>query len=170
MPALLLTGAIIMIGGLVLFVVWFEYLWALIKALAPLAIIGVGAIVTYFGWEEKKDRSGAFLDFSSPSEASRYQAEALAYQEKLDGIQEETRAKELEKTTEQILAKDDFKEAETPEEKDSEGTVESAPEASTEEAASTEPKAPSTTLAEERSSGDTDSASSQAGDDAENKA
>jgi hypothetical protein len=87
MPALLLTGAVIMIGGLVLFVVWFEYLWALLKALAPLAIIGIGAIVTYYGWEEKKDRSGAFLDFSSPSEASRYQAEALAYQEKLDGIQ-----------------------------------------------------------------------------------
>jgi hypothetical protein len=114
MPALLLTGAVIMIGGLVLFVVWFEYLWALIKALAPLAIIGIGAIVTYFGWEEKKDRSGAFLDFSSPSEASRYQAEALAYQEKLDGIQEASREKELEKNAELVLEKDDFKEADEP--------------------------------------------------------
>jgi uncharacterized membrane protein YgcG len=111
MPALLLTGALIMVGGLVLFVVWFEYLWALIKALAPLAVIGCGAIVTYFGWEEKKDRSGAFLDFSSPSEASRYQAEALAYQEKLDGIQEAGREKELEKSAELNLEKDDLKEA-----------------------------------------------------------
>ncbi|MDR2340485.1 MAG: hypothetical protein LBF40_10210 [Deltaproteobacteria bacterium] len=111
MPALLLTGAVIMIGGLVLFVVWFEYLWALIKALAPLAIIGVGAVVTYFGWEEKKDRSGAFLDFSSPSEASRYQAEALAYQEKLDGIQDAT-VKEADVAAEVILEKEDFKEIE----------------------------------------------------------
>ncbi|MDR2353863.1 MAG: hypothetical protein LBF22_12065 [Deltaproteobacteria bacterium] len=111
MPALLLTGAIIMIAGLVLFVVWFEYLWALIKALAPLAIIGVGAIVTYFGWEEKKDRSGAFLDFSSPTEASRYQAEALAYQEKLDGIQEASLAKDKDKYPDAVLEKDDFKEA-----------------------------------------------------------
>jgi hypothetical protein len=114
MPALLLTGAIIMIGGLVLFVVWFEYLWALIKALAPLAIIGVGAIVTYFGWEEKKDRSGAFLDFSSPSEASRYQAEALAYQEKLDGIQVASKAKVKDKDSELVLEKDDFQEATDP--------------------------------------------------------
>ncbi|MDR2200180.1 MAG: hypothetical protein LBR53_12170 [Deltaproteobacteria bacterium] len=111
MPALLLTGAVIMIGGLVLFVVWFEYLWALIKALAPLAIITVGAIVTYFGWEEKKDRGGAFLDFSSPSEASRYQAEALAYQEKLDGIQEGAPPADPDNSAELVLEKDDLKEA-----------------------------------------------------------
>ncbi|MDR2302614.1 MAG: hypothetical protein LBF38_11320, partial [Deltaproteobacteria bacterium] len=40
----------------------------------------------YFGWEERKDSKGAFIDFSSPDEASRYQAEALAYQEKIDNL------------------------------------------------------------------------------------
>jgi hypothetical protein len=79
----------IILGGGVLFAVWFEYLWQLVKALLPVALIGVGGVIAYFGWEEKKDRRGAFLDFSSPTEASRYQAEALAYQEKINGFSEE---------------------------------------------------------------------------------
>ncbi|MDR1081424.1 MAG: hypothetical protein LBQ79_10805 [Deltaproteobacteria bacterium] len=90
MPALLIIGVVIILGGGVLFAVWFEYLWQLVKALLPLALIGVGGVIAYFGWEEKKDRKGAFLDFSSPTEASRYQAEALAYQEKINGFSEET--------------------------------------------------------------------------------
>ncbi|MDR1037333.1 MAG: hypothetical protein LBT40_12430 [Deltaproteobacteria bacterium] len=89
MPALLIIGVVIILGGGVLFAVWFEYLWQLVKALLPLALIGVGGVIAYFGWEEKKDRKGAFLDFSSPTEASRYQAEALAYQEKINGFSEE---------------------------------------------------------------------------------
>lgn len=89
MPALLIIGLVIILGGGVLFAVWFEYLWQLVKALLPLALIGVGGVIAYFGWEEKKDRRGAFLDFSSPTEASRYQAEALAYQEKINGFQED---------------------------------------------------------------------------------
>jgi hypothetical protein len=90
MPALLIIGLVIILGGGVLFAVWFEYLWNLIRALLPLALIGVGGVIAYFGWEEKKDRRGAFLDFSSPTEASRYQAEALAYQEKINGFNEES--------------------------------------------------------------------------------
>ncbi|MDR2459223.1 MAG: hypothetical protein LBE38_00365 [Deltaproteobacteria bacterium] len=92
MPALLIIGILVILGGLTLFIVWFEYLWELIKAILPLAIIGIGGIMAYFGWEEKKDRRGAFIDFSSPTEASRYQAEALAYQEKLSGFQEDSLA------------------------------------------------------------------------------
>jgi hypothetical protein len=89
MPALLIIGLVIILGGGVLFAVWIEYLWQLVKALLPLALIGVGGVIAYFGWEEKKDRKGAFLDFSSPTEASRYQAEALAYQEKINGFSED---------------------------------------------------------------------------------
>jgi hypothetical protein len=92
MPALLIIGILIIIGGLTLFVFWFEYLWALVKAFLPLGIIVVGGITAYFGWEAKKDRRGAYLDFSSPTEASRYQAEALAYQEKLSDFQDESLA------------------------------------------------------------------------------
>ncbi|MDR2142160.1 MAG: hypothetical protein LBR11_10305 [Deltaproteobacteria bacterium] len=89
MPILFIIGLIIVAGGLVLFVSWFDFFWILIKALAPLAIITLGGVLTYFGWEERKDRKGAILDFSSPAEASRYQAEALAYQERLNNLQEE---------------------------------------------------------------------------------
>ncbi|MDR1041804.1 MAG: hypothetical protein LBR80_16895 [Deltaproteobacteria bacterium] len=92
MPALLIIGLVIILGGGVLFAVWFEYLWELIKAILPLTLIGVGGVIAYFGWEEKKDRKGAFLDFSSPTEASRYQAEALAYQEKINGFNEDAAA------------------------------------------------------------------------------
>ncbi|MDR1873122.1 MAG: hypothetical protein LBS60_14570 [Deltaproteobacteria bacterium] len=88
MPILLIIGLLIIVGGLVLFVSWFGFFWALIKALAPLAIIALGGVLTYFGWEERKDRKGAVMDFSSPAEASRYHAEALAYQEKLNSLQD----------------------------------------------------------------------------------
>ncbi|MDR2351826.1 MAG: hypothetical protein LBF22_01470 [Deltaproteobacteria bacterium] len=115
MPILLIVGVLLIIGGLTLFVVWIEHLWDLIKALAPLGIISVGAIITYFGWEEKKDRTGAFLDFSSPSEASRYQAEALAYQEKLNDLQEGSLAEDPTEVTEAIAeAQGDFSSPETP--------------------------------------------------------
>jgi hypothetical protein len=88
MPILFIVGLLIIVGGLILFVSWFSFFWALLKALAPLAIITLGGVLTYFGWEERKDRKVAVMDFSSPAEASRYQAEALAYQEKLNSLQE----------------------------------------------------------------------------------
>ncbi|MDR1085232.1 MAG: hypothetical protein LBP22_10350 [Deltaproteobacteria bacterium] len=88
MPILFVIGLLIIIGGLTLFVSWFGYFWELLKALLPLVIVTLGGVLTYFGWEERKDRKGAVLDFSSPAEASRYQAEALAYQEKLSGLQD----------------------------------------------------------------------------------
>jgi hypothetical protein len=87
MPILLAVGILIIAGGLALFVTWSSFFWILFKALAPLAVITLGGVLTYFGWEERKDRKGAVLDFSSPAEASRYHAEALAYQEKLNGFQ-----------------------------------------------------------------------------------
>jgi hypothetical protein len=88
MPILFIIGLLIVIGGLVLFVSWFSFFWILIKALFPLAVVVLGGVLTYFGWEERKDRKGAVLDFSSPAEASRYHAEALAYQEKLNSLQD----------------------------------------------------------------------------------
>jgi hypothetical protein len=88
MPILFIIGLFIVVGGLVLFVSWFSFFLILVKALLPLAVIALGGILTYFGWEERKDRKGAVMDFSSPAEASRYQAEALAYQEKLNSLQE----------------------------------------------------------------------------------
>ncbi|MDR2368475.1 MAG: hypothetical protein LBF58_10300 [Deltaproteobacteria bacterium] len=69
-----------------MFVAWFGYFWQVFKAFLPLFIIALGGLLTYFGWEERKDTKGAFIDFSSPDEASRYQAEALAYQEKIDKL------------------------------------------------------------------------------------
>ncbi|MDR2387062.1 MAG: hypothetical protein LBE80_05685 [Deltaproteobacteria bacterium] len=83
MPLLLVIGGILIFFGLALFVAWFSYFWQVFKAFLPLFIIALGGLLTYFGWEERKDSKGAFIDFSSPDEASRYQAEALAYQEKI---------------------------------------------------------------------------------------
>jgi hypothetical protein len=88
MPLLLIIGCALILGGISLFVAWAEYFWLLFKALFPLVIISFGGIMAYFGWEERKDRKGAVLEFSSPAEASRYQAEALAYQEKINNLQE----------------------------------------------------------------------------------
>ncbi|MDR1577484.1 MAG: hypothetical protein LBT86_04545 [Deltaproteobacteria bacterium] len=103
MPVLLIVGLLIIAGGLVLFVSWFSFFWILIKALTPLALLTLGGALTYFGWEERKDRKGALLDFSSPAEASRYQAEARLYQEKLNNFQGEDEEpgspRDLEKTT-----------------------------------------------------------------------
>jgi hypothetical protein len=86
MPLLLVIGGILILFGLALFVAWFGYFWQVFKAFLPLFIIALGGLLTYFGWEERKDTKGAFIDFSSPDEASRYQAEALAYQEKIDKL------------------------------------------------------------------------------------
>ncbi|MDR1487423.1 MAG: hypothetical protein LBT62_05465 [Deltaproteobacteria bacterium] len=86
MPLLFIIGCVLILGGLVLFISWIGYFWLLFKALFPLAIMSLGAVLAYFGWEERKDQKGAFLEFSSPAEATRYQAEALAYQEKIDTL------------------------------------------------------------------------------------
>jgi hypothetical protein len=88
MPLLLIIGCVLILAGIALFVAWAGYFWLLFKALFPLVIIALGGLMTYFGWEEKKDRKGAFLEFSTPAEATRYQADALAYQEKINNLQE----------------------------------------------------------------------------------
>ncbi|MDR2350062.1 MAG: hypothetical protein LBF41_05470 [Deltaproteobacteria bacterium] len=90
MPALLIVGVIVILGGLALFALWIEHLLVVVKAVLPLGLMSLGGIMVYFGWEERKGGPASFMDFSSPAEASRYQAEALAYQEKLNGFQEES--------------------------------------------------------------------------------
>ncbi|MDR1296654.1 MAG: hypothetical protein LBO05_04625 [Deltaproteobacteria bacterium] len=88
MPPLLVIGAVLFLGGLALLVTWFEYVWMVLKVFLTFGLLGAGGLLAYFGWEERKDRQNAFLDFSSPAEASRYQSEARAYQEKLNQLQE----------------------------------------------------------------------------------
>ncbi|MDR0354127.1 MAG: hypothetical protein LBJ64_00045 [Deltaproteobacteria bacterium] len=92
MPLLLVIGAVLIAGGIFLFAHWFEFFLKALKVVTPLGIIGLGGLLTYFGWEELRDKKRAFMDFSSPAEASRYQAEALAYQEKLDNFRSQTDA------------------------------------------------------------------------------
>ncbi|MDR1111715.1 MAG: hypothetical protein LBP92_13735 [Deltaproteobacteria bacterium] len=86
MPLLLIVGGFLILGGLALLIVWLNEFLLVFKAFLPLLVISLGGLLAYFGWEERKDSQRAFLDFSSPDEASRYQAEALAYQEKIDSL------------------------------------------------------------------------------------
>ncbi|MDR1310179.1 MAG: hypothetical protein LBL95_09855 [Deltaproteobacteria bacterium] len=86
MPLLLIVGGFLVLGGLALLIVWLNEFLLVFKAFFPLLVISLGGLLAYFGWEERKDSQRAFLDFSSPDEASRYQAEALAYQEKIDSL------------------------------------------------------------------------------------
>jgi hypothetical protein len=86
MPLLLIIGAVLVVAGLALLVAWFGALLVVLKAFLPLGVIGLGGLLAYFGWEERQDRKGAMMDFSSPAEADRYQADALAYQERIDRI------------------------------------------------------------------------------------
>ncbi|MDR2442254.1 MAG: hypothetical protein LBE31_01885 [Deltaproteobacteria bacterium] len=88
MPLLLIIGGFLILIGIALLITWFGVFIILIKILLPLVVIGLGALLAYFGWEEKKDRHNAFIDFSSPAEASRYQADALAYKEKIKKLSE----------------------------------------------------------------------------------
>jgi hypothetical protein len=88
MPLLLVIGGALILAGLALLVAWFGALVTVLKAIAPLGVIGLGGLLAYFGWEERRDRLGAVMDFSSPAEANRYQADALAYQESIDQIGE----------------------------------------------------------------------------------
>jgi hypothetical protein len=103
MPLLLVIGGVLILFGLALFVAWFGYFWQVFKAFLPLFVIALGGLLTYFGWEERKDSRGAFLDFSSPDEASRYQAEALAYQEKIDSLVETNDQQLLESNDQHLL-------------------------------------------------------------------
>ncbi len=84
MPALLIVGLVALVLGLVLFIVWFVHIAALLKATVAIAFIVGGAVAAYLGWEELRDRKGPNIDFSSPDEASRYKAEARAYQAELN--------------------------------------------------------------------------------------
>lgn len=86
MPVLLIAGLLIAIVGLVLFFAWFGAIWAIIKAFIPLALMSVGAVAAYLGWEEWRDRRAPAMDFSSPDEAQRYKCEAKAYQAELNEI------------------------------------------------------------------------------------
>lgn len=86
MPVLLIAGLVSLVLGLVLFFAWFGYIVAIAKAILPAAFIGAGAVAAYLGWEEMKDQKGPNIDFSSPAEANRYKAEAMAYQEKINEV------------------------------------------------------------------------------------
>lgn len=86
MPVLMIAGLVSLVLGIILFFVWFGYILALIKAVLPLIFIIGGAVASYLGWEEMKEGQGPAMDFSSPDEASRYKAEAKAYQAELNEI------------------------------------------------------------------------------------
>lgn len=101
MPILLIAGLASLVLGLVLFFVWFAYIVAIVKALLPAAFIGAGAVAAYLGWEEMKDQKNPSIDFSSSTEADRYKAEAMAYQEKINEIAE---TPENDLKTEAVLA------------------------------------------------------------------
>ncbi|MDR1922248.1 MAG: hypothetical protein LBS31_10985 [Candidatus Adiutrix sp.] len=89
MPVLLMAGAAVLVLGAILFFVWIAHFLALIKALAPLAIMAGGAVMVCLGRERMRDRQEAPLDFSSPDEASRYKAEAKAYQAEINVVASE---------------------------------------------------------------------------------
>ena len=95
MPLLLIIGGVLILAGLSLLVAWFEAFLVFLKAILPLGVISLGGLLAYFGWEERQDRQGAIMDFSSPAEANRYQADALAYQESIDQIGEAETAESL---------------------------------------------------------------------------
>ncbi len=88
MPVLLIAGLIVSIVGLVLFFAWFEAIWVIIKAMIPLALMAVGSVAAYLGWEELRERRSPVMDFSSPDEALRYKSEAKAYQARLNEIKD----------------------------------------------------------------------------------
>lgn len=56
---LLISGIVSLIVGLVLLRFWGWHLLAIIKALLPLAVLGVGAVLTYLGYEEYRENSRA---------------------------------------------------------------------------------------------------------------
>jgi hypothetical protein len=86
MPVLLIAGLAALVLGLILFFAWFGHILALIQATLPLAFLAGGAVAAYLGWEELRENRKPVMDFSSPDEASRYKAEARAYQAKLNEI------------------------------------------------------------------------------------
>ena len=90
MPGMLIGGLAALLIGLIMFFAWLGAVLTLVKALAALGFIGAGAVAIYLGWEEFRDLKKPSLDFSSPDEATRYQAEAAAYQAKLAEIGQET--------------------------------------------------------------------------------
>ena len=86
MPVLLITGLVVLVLGIVLFFAWFGSILVLIKAALPVAFIAGGAVAAYLGWEELREKRAPSMDFSSPDEASRYKAEAKAYQAEINVI------------------------------------------------------------------------------------
>lgn len=88
MPVLLIAGLAALVLGLILFFAWFVYIAALLKAILPVFFIAGGGVAAYLGWEELQDRKNPHMDFSSPDEASRYKADAKAYQAELNEIKD----------------------------------------------------------------------------------
>ncbi|MDR2455892.1 MAG: hypothetical protein LBE49_04780 [Deltaproteobacteria bacterium] len=135
MPLLLIIGGVLVLAGLSLLVAWFGSFITLLKAVLPLLVAGLGGLLAYFGWEERQDRKGALMDFSSPAEANRYQADALAYQESIDQIAEEQAPGSLESPVEGALESPAEGALESPVEGALESPVEGALEASAAEGA-----------------------------------
>lgn len=86
MPVLLIAGLAALLFGLILFFAWFGFILGLAKALLPAFLMAVGGVAAYLGWEELRDKRAPTMDFSSPHEASRYQAEAAVYQAQINEI------------------------------------------------------------------------------------
>lgn len=115
MPVLLIAGLVSLVLGLVLFFAWFGYIVAIIKAILPAAFIGAGAVAAYLGWEEMKDKKSPNIDFSNPTEANRYKAEAMAYQEEINEIVINPAETEVQTATAAESAVDDVDQAKNPE-------------------------------------------------------
>ena len=86
MPVLLIAGLVVLVLGIILFFAWFGSILILIKATLPVAFIAGGAVAAYLGWEELREKRAPTMDFSSPDEASRYKADAKAYQAEINEI------------------------------------------------------------------------------------
>lgn len=86
MPVLLIVGLAALLLGIILFFVWFAFILGLVKAFLPAFLMAGGAVAAYLGWEEWRDKRTPALDFSNPDEASRYKAEAAAYQAEINEI------------------------------------------------------------------------------------
>ncbi len=92
MPILLIIGLLILILSVVLLSFWVGHLWLLVKAVAPLILLLIGVVATYFGWEEWQESRNPVMDFSSPDEEERYRREAKAMQEQINDLKDDGEA------------------------------------------------------------------------------
>lgn len=85
----LIGGIVALVLGVVLLLQWWQSFLHIVQGSIPLLLLAGGALATYLGVEELRDRLESPAERGGPEEADRYRREAERYRQEVDALRRE---------------------------------------------------------------------------------